>query len=126
MVFNTMRRNIDNRRSVNSKRLSLFSHIGITFELYWAEDFIDELMHELLSQSRHVRGEHRLSRNWLIFSLNKRKARVIHPRAINLLRRSLSMQSLFDDLQSAARQLICFVIQYWQKTRDEIREASMT
>lgn len=90
MVFSTMRRNIDNRRSVNSKRLSLLPHIGITFELYWAEDFIDKLMHELLSQSRRVREEHRLSRNWLIFALNKRKVRVVHPRAINLLEENLN------------------------------------
>lgn len=63
MILNTMRRNIDNRRSVNSKRLSLLPHIGITFELYCAEDSIDELMHKLLSQSRHVRQDHRLSQN---------------------------------------------------------------
>lgn len=93
MALNAMRRDIDNRRSVNSKRLSLLPHIGITFELYWAEDFIDELMHELLSQSRHVREEHRLSRNWLIFALNKRKVRAIQPRAINRLRRRISTRS---------------------------------
>lgn len=102
MILNTMQ-NIDNsRRSVNSKRLSLLPHIGITFELYWAEDFIDELMHELPSQSRHVREEHRLSRNWLIFTPNKKKG-TLHPRAINLLRRKISMQSPFDDLLSETR-----------------------
>lgn len=104
MILNTMRRNIDNnRRSVNSKRLCLLPHIGITFELYWAEDFIDELMHELPSQSGHVREKHRLLRNWLIFALNKKEARAIHPRAINLLRKKISMQSPFDDLQPETR-----------------------
>lgn len=28
---------------------------------YWAEDFINELMHELLPQLRYVRKEHQLS-----------------------------------------------------------------
>jgi hypothetical protein len=63
----------NNRRSVNSKRFSPSFHTLELHSSYWVEDFIDELMHELLSQLQHVREEHRLSRNWPIFALNKKK-----------------------------------------------------